>query len=199
MGWGDEVYATDAELKHFARITHSDADAEVTIANTASSRAIDNHCNRQFGVVAAVQERFYTAKFRGDRGRWVIDVDDYMSTTNMVVEVDGVALTTFTKEPRNAAAEGKPWTRLVVDEDSAVVPTGTEFEISATVIWGWTAVPTTVKQAALLQGSRFLARRVSPFGIAGSPEVGSEMRLLSRVDPDVAVALRGYVRPRMVG
>jgi hypothetical protein len=57
-------------------------------------------------------------------------------------------------------------------------------------------VPSAVKLATRLQASRFMARRDSPYGVAGSPDAGSEIRLLSRVDPDVAVALRGFSRPR---
>jgi hypothetical protein len=51
-----------------------------------------------------------------------------------------------------------------------------------------------VHTATLLQGGRLYTRRSALFGIAGSPESGSEMRLLSKVDPDVAVMLRGYRR-----
>jgi len=58
-------------------------------------------------------------------------------------------------------------------------------------------VPTTVKQATLLQASRVFARREAPFGVAGSPDMGSELRLLEKVDPDVAVMLVPYVRNRV--
>jgi len=51
-----------------------------------------------------------------------------------------------------------------------------------------------VHEACLLQSSRIAARRDSPFGVAGSPETGSELRLLDRVDPDVAVTLSRYRR-----
>jgi hypothetical protein len=54
-------------------------------------------------------------------------------------------------------------------------------------------VPSAVKQACLIQASRFFTRRYAPFGVAGSPESGSEMRLLAKVDPDVAVILGPYV------
>jgi len=60
--------------------------------------------------------------------------------------------------------------------------------------WGWSAVPVPVKEATYLQASRFHSRRDSPYGIAGSPDQGSELRLLSRVDPDVAVSLSDFVR-----
>jgi hypothetical protein len=198
MVWAPD-YITSAELKSYVRIGDTVDDAEIAVAVTASSRAIDEHCNRQFGKVAAAEERLYTARWRGDLNRWVVDIDDLMTTTDLAVEVAGDALTGYTLEPRNAAAKGRPWTRLVVDEDSSVVPTGDAYEVAATAIWGWTAVPTQVKQASYLQSSRFLSRRDSPYGIAGSPDAGSEMRLLARVDPDVAVSLRGLVRPRAVG
>jgi hypothetical protein len=46
-----------------------------------------------------------------------------------------------------------------------------------------------VEQATLLQASRFHARRFSPYGVAGSPELGSELRLLAKLDADVELAL----------
>ena len=57
--------------------------------------------------------------------------------------------------------------------------------ISPLSIVGLTGVP---------EASRWFARRNSPYGIAGSPEMGSELRLLAKLDPDVAVMLAGKVR-----
>lgn len=198
MAWAPD-YVSAVELAEYMRISDTADDAELAIAITAASRAIDHHTNRQFGQVAAPEERFYTARYDYNRCRWVVEVDDFMTTTGLVILVDGVALTGYTKEPVNAAAKSRPWTRLLVDSDSAVLPTGEQHEVSATVRWGWTTVPPPVRQAALLQGSRFHSRRDSPYGIAGSPDAGSELRLLSRVDPDVGVSLRSYVRRRAVG
>lgn len=198
MAWKPD-YITSAELKSYLRIFDTVDDAEIAVAVTAASRAIDDHCNRQFGKVDAAEERLYTARPDYERGRWVVDIDDLMTATGLVVTIAGVATTAFTKEPVNAAPKTRPWTRLVVDSDSPVTPTGDPYEVSATAVWGWTAVPVAVKQAARLQGSRFHSRRDSPYGIAGSPDQGSELRLLSRVDPDVGVSLRDYRRPRAVG
>lgn len=61
-------------------------------------------------------------------------------------------------------------------------------------------VPSTIKLATLMQAGRWAKRRDAPFGIAGSPETGSEMRLLAKLDPDVEVMLGGYgERPRAGG
>lgn len=193
MAWAPD-YITSAEAKAYLRITHSDDDVQIADAITAASRAIDLHCCRQFGVVAAPEERFYTAYWDRRRCRWLVDIDDVMSTSGFVVEADGDALTAYTLEPRNAAAKSRPWTTLVVDSDSAVVPTGAEYEMAVTGLWGWTAVPTAVKAACKLQTSRFHQRRTSPYGIAGSPETGGELRLLSKVDADVGVMLRPYAK-----
>lgn len=194
MAWAPD-YATTAELRAYAtRSTSTVDDVELALAVTAASRAVDRHCNRQFGIVDTAEERLYTPTWDRRRRRWLIPIDDLMTQTGLAVELDGTALTEFTLEPRNAAAEGKPWTRIVVDDDSAVTPTGEEFEAAITALWGWAAVPDPVKQATLLQGSRFFARRESPFGIAGSPEQGSELRLLAKLDPDVATTLGPFVR-----
>lgn len=192
-------YVTDTELKAFVRIDDDQDDAQVALAITAASRAVDDHTNRQFGKVDAPATRYYTAQARTDRGRWVVLIDDLMSTTGLTVTIEAGTVDLYTLEPRNAAADGRPWTRLVVDPDATNQPTGDEYEFAIAAPWGWTAVPIPVKQATSLQASRLLARRDSPFGVAGSPDLGSELRLLAKVDADVAVLLRRYVRPRRLG
>lgn len=192
-------YITTAELKAALRIGDAVDDAELPAVVTAASRAIDQHCNRQFGTVDAPEQRWYTARFSVRRCRWVLDIDDLMSAVGLAVLVDATVVTKYTLEPRNAAALGRPWTRLVFAVDAEKQPDGSQDQGAITAPWGWTAFPTQVKQAAKLQGSRFVARRDSPYGVAGSPQDGSEVRLLARVDPDVAVSLAGLVRPRKVG
>lgn len=200
MAWQPD-YITTAELKASLRIDVGDTvdDAELPAVVTAASRAIDQHCNRQFGKVDAPEQRWYTPRFSCRRGLWVVDIDDLMSTTGMTVLVGSTTVTKYTLEPRNAAARGRPWTRLVIAADAEKQPTGSVDEVVPTGSWGWTSVLPAVKQAAKLQGSRFVARRDSPYGIAGSPDTGGELRLLARVDPDVAVSLAGLVRPRKLG
>jgi hypothetical protein len=122
----------------------------------------------------------------------MVEVDDLQTTTGLVVEIDGTATTDYTLEPRNAVAKGKAWTRIVFG--TTLSPTGAVDEIAATASWGWAAVPSAVKLATRLQASRFGVRRDSPYGIAGSPQTGSELRLLARLDPDVAVSLGDYIR-----
>lgn len=199
MAWAPD-YVTDDELADWVRLGDSLDDAELALACTAASRAIDNLCNRQFGKTDGAQERIYPATPRRDRGVWVVVIDDLMSSAGLTVALDGDAITDYTLEPRNAAADGVPWTRLVIGRDSAVQPSSTVFEVTISADpWGWSTVPDPVHLAARLQAARFVIRRESPYGVAGSPEQGNEMRLLARVDPDVAVMLPSkYRRPRKV-
>jgi uncharacterized phiE125 gp8 family phage protein len=199
MAWAPD-YVTASELKSYLRINDTDDDAELAFAITAASRAIDLNTNRQFGVVAAAEQRFYTSYWDRRRARWVVEVDDLMSVSNfaaITVDSEGVTVGTiddYVLEPRNAAAKGRPWTALLVRPNSEYKPTAARDGVAVTALWGWTAVPATVKHATLLQASRFFARRNSPYGVAGSPQEGSELRLLSKVDADVAVSLSSYRR-----
>lgn len=216
MTWQPD-YCTTAELKSHLRISDTADDTVLAIAITAASRAIDQACNRQFGQTTPAAARYYTfsgptarfsdrlmSDFLADpfRGRESLQIDDLMTTSGLVVKVDrnedGTYEETLTLDvdyrlfPFNAAADGRPWSRVVL-ADGETFPTHLR-GVEITAQWGWSAVPTTIKQACLLQAARFFQRRNAPFGIAGSPDMGSEMRLLAKVDPDVAVMLSSFVR-----
>jgi hypothetical protein len=195
MTWEPD-YLTVQELKNFVTVQHNADDDEVASAIAAASRAIDRHCNRQFGKVDAAETRYFTAEYDSPLYVWITPLDDVMTETDLAIEVEstGDAITSYKLMPRNAAQKGMPWTHLAVDASAGVVPTYLEDDVAVTAIWGWSTVPPAVRFACKLQASRFLNRRGSPYGIAGSPSVGSELRLLSKVDPDVGVSLRKYVR-----
>lgn len=196
MPWNPD-YATVTELADFTDADEALESARLGLAVATASRAVDDATNRQFGKVAAPEERFYAGRWNRRRCRWWVPIDDLADAAGLVLEVAGVAVTAFTLEPVNALAEGKVYERLVFDPSAGTFPDGREPDVSVTASFGWPAVPDTIKEATLLQASRFFARRQSPYGIAGSPELGSEIRLLARADPDVAVAVRSFVRDRV--
>lgn len=200
MAWAPD-YAELAEAREYVtRHSSTVDDTFIGLDLTAASRAVDRATNRQFGLVAAPEQRFYTPCWDRRRVRWVINFDDLQTTTGFdprLQDVDGNdlgAIDGYVLEPRNAAALGRPWERMVVKPTSTYAPTGLVDQAAFTGRWGWTEVPDPVKQATLLQTSRFAARRNAPFGIAGSPDEGSEMRLLARLDPDVAVVVGAFRR-----
>jgi hypothetical protein len=200
MTWAPD-YVTAEELAAFVRVGDTDDETQMGLAISAASRAIDRTTRRQFGLVAVAEARSYTARRDPARDRWSVPIDDLMTDEGLAVAFDSgddgtyaSPITLHVLRPVNAAQKTRPWTELVVRPSSSVQPTGLESGVRVTARWGWSTVPDAVKEACLLQASRILARRDSPYGIAGSPEAGSELRLLAKVDPDVEVALSDYRR-----
>lgn len=191
MAWKPD-YATTNELKSQLRIADTVDDTQIGVALTTASRAIDTTTGRQFGQLAAAAAWSYTPIWDRHRRRWLAIIDDLVTLTGMIVAVDGTTTTDYTLEPTQAVTKGMVYYQIVLG--SSVVCTGDHNALVVTAQWGWPSVPVPVKQACLLQASRFLARRDSPYGIAGSPSEGSEMRLLALVDPDVRVSLGHYLR-----
>ncbi|XTZ16413.1 hypothetical protein ACQSSU_03145 [Micromonospora echinospora] len=193
MPWAPD-YITPDEAEEFIYRTDTPGAGELATWCTAASRAIDKKCNRQFGKVDAPVVRTYRRPAAYDvvSGLWLLEVDDVQDVTGLTVGGIAYADAGVTLLPDNAAADGRPYERLgFVD-----YPTG---PVVVSALWGWSAVPAQVVGACQLQVSRWAHRRNSPYGIAGSPSDGSEMRLLARLDPDVSTTLAGLSRRRRVG
>lgn len=193
MVWRPD-YLTLAEAKAFLRVTDTVDDVEIAGWVTAASRAIDARCNRQFGKLAAAAVRTYRepASYDPRSGLWLVEIDDVQDATGMTVGGVTYATSGAVLLPDNAPADGLPWTRL----GFTTCPT---MPLAVLAVWGWTGVPAQVPAATKLQCSRWNKRRDSPYGIAGSPDQGSEMRLLAKLDPDVATTLAGLSRRRRAG
>jgi hypothetical protein len=198
MSYRDSDYASASDLKSFARIGDTTDDAQVALAVTSASRAIDRFCGRAFGLDSAAVTRTY--RVTGS----VATVDDINTTTGLSVtfaqsEQWGASPSTLTLDtdfrllPLNAGADGKPWTQIELNPSLYCGGFGI---LNVTAKYGWTAIPDAVKEATLIQASRFLQRRESPFGIAGSPDVngGGVISLRSVLDSDVMVLLSDYKR-----
>lgn len=200
MTWAPD-YITVAEARAFLRIPDSVDDVEIGIWITAASRAIDKRCNRQFGQLAAPAARVYrsTPAYDPTIGLWVMEIDDLQDLTGLTVNGVAYASSGAVLLPDNAPADNRPWTRLGFNVQPYDSAPGYPMSNNLVGRWGWTAVPTQVPGATRMQVNRFHARRDSPFGIAGSPDQGNELRLLARLDPDVHTSLSGLSRRRRVG
>lgn len=185
MTWEPD-YVTAAELKAELRITDTNDDAQVARWVTSASRAVDNFCHRQFGRVATTEVRTYMAAYDRHIGCYVAEIDDLCDTDDLIVMSGTTEVTDYTLYPLNALVKGKVYEQVRLSVAG---------ELQIDGAWGWLAVPTSVKEATMLQASRLAARRDSPYGVAGSPSEGSELRLLARVDPDVETVIgRKYRR-----
>lgn len=174
---------------------------------TTASRAVDQFCNRQFGITGSAIQRLYT--WHGDLVdcQQAVQIDDLMTTVGLVVTADTnadftyattlVNNTDFFLYPFNAVADGVPWTHIVRRQGTVLpwpAPASRTRAFSVVANWGWTTVPSAVEIATLIQASRLFARRDAQFGIAGSPELGSEMRLQAKLDVDLQTSLMPYRR-----
>jgi len=156
-------------------------DAELATHVTAASRAVDDWCHRQFGKVDTSEARYYEGVWDVRLCTYVHEIDDLYSATGLaVVNSTGAAVTGSTLWPRNALLKGMVHTQLRCSAPCITVTSS---------FWGWSAVPAPAVEATLIQASRLAKRKASPFGVAGSPSQGSELRLLARLDPDVVTTL----------
>lgn len=193
MPWAPD-YLTADDASVFIRAAGVDLD-ELETWCTAASRAIDKKTNRQFGRVDTATSRTYRrpAAWSASLCLWLVEIDDVHDPADLTVGGVAYASAGVTLLPDNAALDGRPYERLGFADrpDSPVVVQCSGF--------GWSAVPAQVVGACKLQVNRWSMRRDSPYGVAGSPSEGSEMRLLSRLDPDVSTTLAGLSRRRRVG
>lgn len=186
MTWAPD-YVDSTELKNYLRITDTADDVFIAAWVTAVSRNVDDFCGRQFGKVNSAEQRYYKPVYDRHQCAWFVEIDDLQDLTGLtVLNESGTAVTDYVLLPRNAAVKGKPYEQMRL-----TVRTG---ELKITAPWGWNAVPASVKTGLFLQGARLAARRDSPFGIAGSPSEGSEVRLLAQLDPDFRTSLKPFRR-----
>jgi hypothetical protein len=197
-------YATLAQVKAALRITDSIDDTLIELAVESASRDIDAYCARVFYNVGSAS-RYYAAidpYFCGIDDAISISEVKTSSTSNGVYDVvwanpgSGENNGDFQTEPVNAAypTDGiaMPITGLRALWNYLFPIAGGAALVKVTGVWGWSSVPTAIKQACVIQAARIFKRNDSPLGVAGFGDMGA-MRV-SRVDPDVARMLEPYRR-----
>ena len=207
-----DAYADLATFLDFVRDADGTDSDLATIALEASARAIDRACNRSFNVAAAAVSTRYFSYVRPREvdypissypATWyrhsILTIDDVFDDAGMVVQFDtagdatyATTTTAYRLGPINAAARSMPFMQAVFD--AGTYPPTHLWGVKVQALWGWDAIPQTIVHANLLQAARFFKRRDAAFGIAGSPEMGNEIRLLSKLDPDVALMVAAFKR-----
>lgn len=197
------LYATVADFKSYVRIPDVDTldDVEIERVLTVASRTVDQICSRSFPVAGdTTTDRYARVRYSAIYARYIVPIDDVTDDTDLSLWAWDTTTTDYSSEltgwelrPVNAFGDGKPWTSVALAEDASV-PWGIEYPVMVTARWGWVEVPAGVVQATLLQASRVLKRRDSPFGVISSPDGSTNTRLLHAVDPDVYASLQGYIK-----
>lgn len=188
-------YTTLAELKAALGIEDSVDDLALEAAITAASRMIDDYTGRFFyqdGTAQAYVSRYFTTT-----DFYNCQIDDIVTINEIAVDSNFdqtytvvFATSDYLTEPVNNPRRGWPYTRLLA-VGAYVFPAYVPQGVRVKGIWGWSAVPAEIKMATLIQSSRLFARKQSPFGIAGAPDMGV-VRLSSRLDADVEVLCRPF-------
>jgi hypothetical protein len=196
-------YATDEELREqFDDGGSILPEALLHRAINATSRAIDDYCDRRFWQDQTVVARTYRPEH--PTMAWV---DDISTSTGLVVKVDsgmdGTFATTWTLNsefvlrPGNAAADGRPWFQVVAVDGNTFYCSARD-TLQVTAKFGWAAIPDEVNQACILRAAALFKRRESIDGVRGFDSFGV-VRISNRRDPDVVELLQGFVRTdRMV-
>lgn len=189
-------YATLAQLKAALRVPSSDTidDSTLQLALDAASEAIVVHCGRTFGTAAADSDRVYAAG-KTD----VVEVDDVYSLTAVYYSDDGSTwniTTNYQAEPLNSSSDGIafPTTRLRTTNASTWPVRNGLQTVKVTGRHGFGYIPTSVKQAEIMQAIRWFKRPDAPFGVTFGEMGGLRV---TRVDPDIAAMLMPYMRPRL--
>ena len=188
MTWKPD-YVTLADAKDYLNIDDTSDDVEIALWITAASRAVDDKTKRQFGKAASAVARTYRkpAFYDPELCLWVVEIDDVQDTTGLLVGGVAYASSGAVLLSDNAALDGVPYERLGFTS----CPTA---PLVLTAAFGWSAVPPQVPAAVRIQLGRWNFRRTAPAGVAGSPDQGSEVRLLAKLDPDVGTSLVGLSR-----
>lgn len=191
-------YATRAQFKAFVgNIDDLVDDSTIDLCLGAASRAIDGHCGRRFW--SAVETRYFTP-----RDSETLMLPDLVSVSTNGLKTDDDlddvhettwATTDFVLRPRNApyASPARPYTEIKVTRAGRYRFIRGADSVQITGTWGWPSLPTEITLACLEQAHRFFARRGSPFGVIGTPDVGTLALLSAKLDPDVAVKLEPFV------
>lgn len=194
-------YCTLAEVKAAARITDNLDDTLLELSIEAASREIDAFTERIFYQTTA-------ARVFVPVGSTMCEIDDLVSVTSVQTADDGVifdttwSATDYQLAPLNGLASGlvQSYTQIwaigsnLFPTWQSVTGLGSPATVKITGVWGWSAVPTAIKQACVILAMRQFKRYDSPLGVAGFGDLGAIR--VGAVDPDVQSLLMPFRKVR---
>lgn len=201
---GAEVYPSAFDLGQW--LPDADpADPNVLWCIEAAADAVEKACGRTFRAVTAPEQRTFQAEyFRGrtySHGRTLVDIDDLMTTEDLVIEVDGTAVTDYVLLPRNASQKNRPWTQVEIRQCvPGWFPVWGDYVrphhgwVRITARWGWTEVPSAIRTATAITAARLYDRRQNVAGALVDKQVDDiELKwAVSSIDPDVETLVAPY-------
>lgn len=188
-----------ADVKTAMRITDNLDDSSLELAVDTASRQIEAYCNRRFSADTVATARVYAAQ-----SAWLLDVDDIYTTTDLVIATGttvGQYVTTwqttdYQLEPLNGIfnAQSWPYTRIRPIASLTFPMNYGQALVQVTARWGWSAVPTAVRLAAIRQAQHIFASRDLPLGATAFGETGILRIGREAIHPEARQLLQDYVK-----
>ena len=193
-------YATLADVKAALRVTDNFDDSLLELSIEAASRQIDGFCERVFTQSTATRIYRPTDAF-------TVDIDDLQTLTTLKTDSNGDgtfdvtwAGTDYQLNPLNGISGGirSPYTQIKavgqylfpIYEPRNV--NANEANVQITGVWGFSTIPTAVKQATIILSMRQFKRYDSPTGVMGFGDLG--VMRVGAVDPDIQALLMPFRR-----
>lgn len=206
---GPRVYATVDELRDaFRDATGVLDEGRLWRRLTVASRAVDNFCGTDTSPRRFWRDNAATARLFRVEQPGLAWIDDFYTTTGLVVEVDesgtGASWSTWTNgvdfvpEPLNGGGDAGDgafawWMLSALDRPFPFHPRRPLLRVTAR--WGWSATPDAVAEATMLKAANLARRKDAPFGILGFGDFGP-IRISRSDDPDVVRLLHRYEKTR---
>jgi len=187
-------YTSLADVKAALRIEDALDDSLIELAIEAASREIDGYCGRVFYSSTATRVYFPDSMV-------TVETDDIVSITTLkTLGADGTfsvtwnPATEYQLEPLNGVVGGltQPYTRIRAVYDLTFNDRAQVASVQVAGVFGWSAVPTAVRQACTLLAMRQFKRYDSPTGVMGFGDMG--VIRIGRFDPDIEALLQPFCK-----
>lgn len=188
------TYASVPDLKSYLGVTDTSEDALLLDCLVTAARGIDHHCGRAFYPMLTASARVFHP-----RDSCVVVVDDFWTTTGLIVATDdagaGTYATTwaaadYTVEPLNGRLNGEAWPYYrVLATNRNFTRTNVRPSVQLTAKWGWPSAPGPVRQANIYLAEEAFKMKGSPFGVANFDQFGP---IRMRDNPKVMAMLAPY-------
>lgn len=195
------TYATLSDLKLRVGATVATNDPRLADALTVASRAVDKACGRSFAPDSVATARVYEPC-----STTMVDVDDFWTTTDLVIKTDTAADGTYAStiaaaaydlRPLNGVVDGEtgwPYSRIIA-VNSYWPSSWQRAPIQVTARWGWAEVPAGVREGCLILAEEIFKLADSPFGVGGYGQYGV---IRARENPNCWLRIAPYAKHPML-
>ena len=172
-------------------------DVRIELACSAATQMIQQYCQRQFTTDDTATARVFVPE-----NQYLVFTEDFYSTSGLIVQTDpGLdgsfsqtwSSTDYQLEPLNQENYGEAWPYHTIRPiESLWFPLDYgRVTVKVTAKWGWSAVPSAVKQASILQAITIFKSADAPFGATPFADTGI-LRLRSALHPTAAALVQNY-------